>query len=254
MPLSRKQLAVLAQVQLVGMHYYPGVSALLAGDGAPTKVHLAARKLVRGGFVVVDDQGVWRISAAGAAELEQSPDHVADVRVAESLRQGDAIVTKISRRRPSKQRPVDDEARVLAEVTEALRRNGSIQVDVADITMNPREWRRIARAAARSLGRQVQTFSARDQVVAVLKDWPATPEEERDQAQRLRAAVNAASGTVPEGDIAEYAGVSIGTFYRYFDDRIQVLDHIWPNRQDIYLTPDTPPESEVGTCQLPDVN
>jgi hypothetical protein len=30
--------------------------------------------------------------------------------------------------------------------------------------------------------------------------------------------------------VAKVAGVSIGTFYRYFDDRVALLDHIAPNR------------------------
>lgn len=32
-------------------------------------------------------------------------------------------------------------------------------------------------------------------------------------------------------DITERAGCSIGTFYRYFEDRVDVLDAIYPNRQ-----------------------
>jgi DNA-directed RNA polymerase specialized sigma24 family protein len=31
-------------------------------------------------------------------------------------------------------------------------------------------------------------------------------------------------------EIAEEAGVSIGTLYRYFSDRSDVLDRIWPDR------------------------
>lgn len=33
---------------------------------------------------------------------------------------------------------------------------------------------------------------------------------------------------------AEVAGVSIGTVYRYFPDRVAILDHLWPDRADTY--------------------
>jgi AcrR family transcriptional regulator len=36
--------------------------------------------------------------------------------------------------------------------------------------------------------------------------------------------------------IAERAGTSIGTFYRYFDDRVALLDHIAPDRDQTRLT------------------
>ena len=35
-------------------------------------------------------------------------------------------------------------------------------------------------------------------------------------------------------DIAAEAGVSIGTIYRYFADRVAILDHVWPNRRDTF--------------------
>jgi AcrR family transcriptional regulator len=38
--------------------------------------------------------------------------------------------------------------------------------------------------------------------------------------------------------VAELAGVSIGTAYRYFPDREAMLEHIWPNRGETYLPPD----------------
>jgi AcrR family transcriptional regulator len=34
-------------------------------------------------------------------------------------------------------------------------------------------------------------------------------------------------------DVAKQAGVSIGTLYRYFEDRIAILDAVWPERKDI---------------------
>lgn len=35
-------------------------------------------------------------------------------------------------------------------------------------------------------------------------------------------------------DIAAEARVSIGTVYRYFADRVAILDYVWPNRSDIF--------------------
>lgn len=35
--------------------------------------------------------------------------------------------------------------------------------------------------------------------------------------------------------VADLAGVSIGTFYRYFQNRVEILDAIWPDRRDSYL-------------------
>jgi hypothetical protein len=36
-------------------------------------------------------------------------------------------------------------------------------------------------------------------------------------------------------DIAQAANVSIGTFYRYFKDRVALLDYLWPERRDTYF-------------------
>ena len=35
--------------------------------------------------------------------------------------------------------------------------------------------------------------------------------------------------------VAEQAGVSIGTLYRYWPDRVAILDHIWPGRADTFF-------------------
>lgn len=35
--------------------------------------------------------------------------------------------------------------------------------------------------------------------------------------------------------VAELAGVSIGSVYRYFTDRTAMLEYIWPERGDTYL-------------------
>lgn len=36
---------------------------------------------------------------------------------------------------------------------------------------------------------------------------------------------------ITSGLVAREAGVSIGTFYRYFEDTVALLDYIWPERQ-----------------------
>jgi hypothetical protein len=36
--------------------------------------------------------------------------------------------------------------------------------------------------------------------------------------------------------VAQLAGVSIGTVYRYFPSRVGMLDHVWPDRQDSFLS------------------
>lgn len=194
MPLTEKQLATLAQVRTTGMHYLPGVTAILAGDGAPTKLHLASvRRLVDDGHVEVHDDDIWRISATGEAALEGHSHHIANAGLQDAIRQGEAVVTEMWRAKLVRQHTGDEEDRILAELTDTLRRLGSVQIDIADATVPPVEWRRIARIAARSLGRPVQTLMAYDQLVAILMDWPASAEERRIHDARLRAAVNGAA-------------------------------------------------------------
>ena len=60
-----------------------------------------------------------------------------------------------------------------------------------------------------------------DKLVRAAKELLADPEVGRD---RFTTAM-----------VAERAGVSIGTFYRYFSDRVDLLDAIWLNRRDSYL-------------------
>jgi AcrR family transcriptional regulator len=66
-----------------------------------------------------------------------------------------------------------------------------------------------------------------------------TPIQNRSQS-RLNTIEDAARAALAElgrdrlttAAIAERANCSIGTVYRYFPDRVAILDHIWPDRDD----------------------
>ncbi|NQX29858.1 hypothetical protein HQQ81_21125 [Microbacteriaceae bacterium VKM Ac-2854] len=84
-----------------------------------------------------------------------------------------------------------------------LQQSGSAhaQIDQLPVTLN--EWRRIARAVARELGRPMETTARGGVIVhAVLTDWPATDEERRIMAKQMRDAVNSVAlpGSDPEPD------------------------------------------------------
>jgi len=57
----------------------------------------------------------------------------------------------------------------------------------------------------------------RDAIAAVLRD----PKIGRDR--------------ITTKDVAALAGVSIGTVYRYFPDRLAMIDDVWPSRRDTFL-------------------
>jgi AcrR family transcriptional regulator len=46
--------------------------------------------------------------------------------------------------------------------------------------------------------------------------------------------------------VAELAGLSIGTIYRYFADRTRLLEHVWSDRQDIVMPAE---ESSTATTK-----
>ena len=66
-----------------------------------------------------------------------------------------------------------------------------------------------------------------------------TPIQNRSQS-RLTTIEDAARAALAElgrdrlttASIAERANCSIGTVYRYFPDRVAILDHIWPDRDE----------------------
>ncbi|WP_165066119.1 TetR/AcrR family transcriptional regulator [Marisediminicola senii] len=67
-------------------------------------------------------------------------------------------------------------------------------------------------------GRTVATIEA------AVRDILADPEWGRDR--------------LTTGQVAKLAGVSIGTIYRYFPDRLALLDHVWPDRGSTFLAAD----------------
>lgn len=89
-------------------------------------------------------------------------------------------------------------AGLLEQITAELTATGGARAPLESLPVDVDEWRKIARAAARSLGRPVRTLCTEDAVEAYLSDWPATEEEQRVHLATLRAAIN--RNTVPSED------------------------------------------------------
>jgi Bacterial regulatory proteins, tetR family len=53
---------------------------------------------------------------------------------------------------------------------------------------------------------------------------------QRIEAAALQVLAEHGRDRFSTGDVAKVAGYSIGTLYRYFADRVALLDHIWPDR------------------------
>lgn len=77
---------------------------------------------------------------------------------------------------------VDDLAR-------ELRKSGGAQRSIED-DAEATEWRKLAHAAARKLGRPVETVRAGRVVVAALRDWPANELERELDNVRMRNVMN----------------------------------------------------------------
>jgi len=75
------------------------------------------------------------------------------------------------------------------QIVRELRTRGSAQVKLED-DAEAAEWRRDARAAARRLGRPVETLRYGSIVVAALKDWPANELERQVHNARMRSALS----------------------------------------------------------------
>lgn len=79
-----------------------------------------------------------------------------------------------------------------------------------------------------------------------MTDLRATPTQAR-AVGRLKTIEDAARAALrlygrdrlTTGQVATIAGCSIGTVYRYFPDRIAILDHIWPDRDKSFPATDT---------------
>jgi AcrR family transcriptional regulator len=79
---------------------------------------------------------------------------------------------------------------------------------------------------------------AQEQLDDILRNKPV---QERSQA-RLEQILDAAREALADpamgrdrfttADVARISGCSIGTVYRYFPDRIAILDRVWPDRAD----------------------
>lgn len=77
------------------------------------------------------------------------------------------------------------------QIAADLAARGYANAEIAELTVTVDLWRQIARRAARTLGRPVQTLMVGERVVtAVLRDWPATPAEQAVHDAALRAAMN----------------------------------------------------------------
>lgn len=70
---------------------------------------------------------------------------------------------------------------------------GTARVDVQYIRVSLEEWRKLARAVAREIGRPVQTVATEGRAWAVLRDWPADDRETHIHEKAMREAMNAAA-------------------------------------------------------------
>lgn len=77
------------------------------------------------------------------------------------------------------------------EIVAELLDKGSATTHVSEIGVPLAAWRKIARAAARQIGRPVETVANEDRAWVALRDWPATPQEEDKQRAAVAAAIHA---------------------------------------------------------------
>lgn len=64
---------------------------------------------------------------------------------------------------------------------------------------------------------QARSQARLEQLEAAAREALADPEIGRDR--------------ITTADVARISGTSIGTVYRYFPDRVAILDRVWPDRQ-----------------------
>lgn len=84
----------------------------------------------------------------------------------------------------------DVELDLVGALRGVLAESGHAGAVLDESTLSAATWRAAARAAARALGRPVQTAATSDgrRVSAALADWPSTPAEEERQLGILREA------------------------------------------------------------------
>lgn len=75
-------------------------------------------------------------------------------------------------------------------IRDSLAARGEAHVDLAGSRVTTDEWRKLARAAARELGRPVETVAHDQRAWAVLRDWPANDEERVVHEAAMRDAMS----------------------------------------------------------------
>jgi hypothetical protein len=83
-----------------------------------------------------------------------------------------------------------DTSTLRAALKQLLSSTGSVEQRIEDSQFSPSVWRSVARAAARELGRPVQTLEMHGILHASLRDWPANTDEEAIHEAALRRAMN----------------------------------------------------------------
>lgn len=81
--------------------------------------------------------------------------------------------------------------RAQTRIEESFATMGGITIYLSEEEMAADEWRKLMRMVAHGLGRPVETFASETTVVGVLKDWPATAEEQRKAKSNQRRALQA---------------------------------------------------------------
>ena len=86
--------------------------------------------------------------------------------------------------------PKADTSLLQRALRDLLAEYGSVDQRVEDSPVSPSVWRKLARAAARELGRPVQTLEFSGLLHASLRDWPANADEEAIHQAAMRRAMN----------------------------------------------------------------
>jgi phage tail sheath gpL-like len=85
------------------------------------------------------------------------------------------------------------QTQVIEELRVGLAAAGSVNVAQDGLPVPADVWRKVARRAARDLGRPIQTLTHDRWVHAILADWPRDEREAAIHLEALRRAVEAAA-------------------------------------------------------------